>query len=59
MWPWDDVTTFNIIEVLPLTGVPAEQVTQNSVFNYFFTLCLIFGILSFGFKILVRIITES
>ena len=59
MWAWDTITTFNIAEVLPLTGVPADQVAQNAVFNYFFTLTLVFGLIAFGFKVLVRIVSRS
>lgn len=46
--------TVNVVEILDPLNVPGAE-----YFNYFFTLVLLFGMLSFGINILVRIISRS
>jgi hypothetical protein len=46
--------TINVLQILdPLTYPGAEY------FNWFFTLVLIFGLVSFGIKMLIRVLTRS
>lgn len=46
--------TINAVQILDPLSYPGAD-----YFNFFFTLIMIFGLLAFGFKLLIRIITRS
>ena len=46
--------TINTVQILDPLAYPGAE-----YFNFFFTLVMIFGLMAFGFKILIRILTRS
>jgi hypothetical protein len=46
--------TINTVQILDPVSYPGAE-----YFNFFFTLVMIFGMMAFGFKLLIRIITRS
>jgi hypothetical protein len=53
MWGWLDNTVFTVVEWLPVAQSGAAE------FNYFFTLVSVFGVISVGFVVLLKMITRS
>ena len=51
MFPWSGEITVNVIPIMSGEG--------SEYFNYFFTIMIVFGLICFGFKILIRLVSRS
>lgn len=59
MWDWANDTVFTVVEWMPELDSALNPVPGAPEFNYFFTLVSIFGVISVGFGLLMKLITRS